>query len=817
MPPFIGRTKSGIPSPSTSPTIPFTKVPFANVSVVAKEDAFIIPVEEVFLYATLPVPKSGFPSPSRSVINVALTFGTDRNANEPELITPEVLTKWDKYDGINGTIESSCIYNKTIFLGTDKGLEHYAPDKNRFEHTEITLPVWDMCVTKNKLLIASDGLYVYDGIKYHYALETSVVYKVLVDKKDSNLLYIGGDNFIIKGILEGNKITILEEYETKGEVRSILQKNKIIYFSVNGFGIMALDAANKQIKNYTEKDGLPSLQDNVLFEYNSKIHIGTAKGIYTFNDATQKFLRNDAYNHYSEDYQIAKPTVVYDKIFYQVTGGKNEAYKIDEIASSRFFNNKLINDNNVLKRIKDVNAKHFYHSGNLVYISTNDGLFSYDLSYNKKPQPFITLISSVIFKDTTIYQNLADISNYNPTLEYTDNRIEFKLAATNYIDKEEMEFSYYIATNEKPIDKWVKNNTASFSNLTEGQYVFHAKSRDILGNEGKEISFVFTILPPWYRTIWAYIFYVFSFIALIIVIIKLYTRTLKERNIVLEQTITLRTKTIVEQKHELEHKNKEIVDSINYAQRIQKALLASDTLLNTNLKDYFVFFKPKDIVSGDFYWGTELNNNTFALVTADSTGHGVPGAIMSMLNISCLNEAVESQKLTNASDILNYTRSKIIKHLSNDGSEDGGKDGMDCSLIIFDPLNKQLHIAAANNPVWIIRKQVTDVHEAPVYELIEIKPDKMPVGKSDRQNQSFTLHTIELQQGDTIYTLTDGFPDQFGGPNGKKFMSKKLKELLLNNVHLPIHQQKELLDLTFKNWAGDLEQVDDVCVIGVRI
>ena len=286
--------------------------------------------------------------------------------------------------------------------------------------------------------------------------------------------------------------------------------------------------------------------------------------------------------------------------------------------------------------------------------------------------------------------------------------------------------------------------------------------------------------------------------------------TQKQKHIIeLKEKETQLQKSIIEEKH------KEITDSINYAERIQRSFLATKELLDENLSSprggaeggggYFVFFKPKDVVSGDFYWSAKLSNGNFALATADSTGHGVPGAIMSLLNVTSLEKAIEHY--TNPADILNHTRQTIIERLKKDGSEEGGKDGMDCSLLVFDFSTNHLLIAAANNPVWIIRNN----------ELIEIKPDKMPVGKSDKQDQSFTTHTIELQKGDTIYTLTDGFPDQFGGDKGKKFMSKKLKELLLANVHLPIAQQKELLDSTFKNWVGDLEQVDDVTVIGIKV
>lgn len=277
--------------------------------------------------------------------------------------------------------------------------------------------------------------------------------------------------------------------------------------------------------------------------------------------------------------------------------------------------------------------------------------------------------------------------------------------------------------------------------------------------------------------------------------------------------ITQKQKAIIElkerethiQKEIIEEKHKEITDSINYAERIQRSFLATTDLLDDNLCNYFVFFKPKDIVSGDFYWASSLLNGNFALVTADSTGHGVPGAIMSLLNITSIEKAIETT--SSPAQILNLTRQTIINRLKKDGSASGGKDGMDCSLISFNKDKSKLDIAAANNPIWIIRNN----------ELIDIKPDKMPVGKHDRDTDSFTEQEIDLQKGDVVYTLTDGFPDQFGGEKGKKFMSKKLKELLLINSRLPMEEQKQLLEQTFSEWVGDLEQVDDVTLIGVRV
>lgn len=271
--------------------------------------------------------------------------------------------------------------------------------------------------------------------------------------------------------------------------------------------------------------------------------------------------------------------------------------------------------------------------------------------------------------------------------------------------------------------------------------------------------------------------------------------------------IISRQKELVEEKSlQIEEKQKEIIDSINYAQRIQRSLLASETLLLENLRDYFILFKPKDIVSGDFYWAKKLSNGDFALVTADSTGHGVPGAIMSMLNIACLNEAT-GKDFNRPDEILFETRRLVIEHLKNDGSKEGGKDGMDCSLICLNDKRETLSYAAANNPVW----HISD------HTLTELLPDKMPVGKHDKDQQPFNCRTIPVKKGDMIYTLTDGFPDQFGGPKGKKFMYKPLKELLISISQKPVDEQKTLLANQLEAWKGLLDQVDDICIIGIRV
>jgi tetratricopeptide (TPR) repeat protein/serine phosphatase RsbU (regulator of sigma subunit) len=284
------------------------------------------------------------------------------------------------------------------------------------------------------------------------------------------------------------------------------------------------------------------------------------------------------------------------------------------------------------------------------------------------------------------------------------------------------------------------------------------------------------------------------------------------------------------QKEVIEEKNKEILDSIHYAKRIQGALLASDSLLKKNLPEFFVLYKPKDIVSGDFYWASEVGqknqdtrtmvldvgknvskndnaNSLFLLATCDCTGHGVPGAFMSLLNISKLNETVIERKISQPDLILNQVRDEIIKALNPDGADKNAKDGMDAVLCAFNFNSMKLQFAAANNPLILVRHN----------ELLEYKADKFPVGMHQGEHKPFTLQTIDLQKGDCIYTFTDGFSDQFGGDKGKKLMSKNFKNILLTESQFPFEKQKEDLNILFEKWRGSHEQIDDVLVIGVRV
>lgn len=291
---------------------------------------------------------------------------------------------------------------------------------------------------------------------------------------------------------------------------------------------------------------------------------------------------------------------------------------------------------------------------------------------------------------------------------------------------------------------------------------------------------------------------------LLILAILLYNRfRLKQKS---NNELQEKNLAIQKQKNELAEKNKEITDSIQYAKKIQTALLASDELFENNFEDYFILYKPKDIVAGDFYWA-QIIGSKILVMTADCTGHGVPGAFMSLLGVSFLNEITIEKGIVQPNIVFDALRNNIIKALNASNKNADTKDGMDAVLCSFDKTTFQMEFAGANNPVWLIRGN----------ELMEFKPDKMPIGKNYGDEKPFTLFKTELQKGDIVYTLTDGFGDQFGGEKGKKFKDKQLKETLMKIKDLNLCDQKSHLENMIEEWRGSLEQVDDILLIAVKI
>lgn len=263
----------------------------------------------------------------------------------------------------------------------------------------------------------------------------------------------------------------------------------------------------------------------------------------------------------------------------------------------------------------------------------------------------------------------------------------------------------------------------------------------------------------------------------------------------------------IKKQHDLVRKQKtKIEDSILYAKRIQSAVLPPNRFIQHLLSDHFIFYKPRDIVSGDFYWTKQIDNRIF-IAAADCTGHGVPGALMSMLGITFLNEIVNKNPNIHANEILNELRVHIISSLRQTGGSGESRDGLDIALCIIDHENRSLEYAGANNPMYLIRNG----------EFTETKADRMPIGIHRRAKESFENHSITLEKGDLIYIFSDGYIDQFGGENGRKFLAANFKKLLIDNSDKFLSDQKVVLENAFNEWKGDRKQLDDILVIGFKI
>jgi len=263
---------------------------------------------------------------------------------------------------------------------------------------------------------------------------------------------------------------------------------------------------------------------------------------------------------------------------------------------------------------------------------------------------------------------------------------------------------------------------------------------------------------------------------------------------------------VTEHRDQIVKQKKDIIDSITYARQIQLALLPTRQQLEENLPEHFVFYRPKDIVSGDFYWSKNIGQ-TIYLTVADCTGHGVPGAFMSLLGITLLNEIVGQNTISSPAQILNELRIRVKNALKQNEKEVVTRDGMDIAMVAINLQTKTIQFAGAYNPLILIRKG----------EIVEIKGDRMPIGIHIKEQDSFTNHTFELISDDIFYLYSDGFADQSGGDSGKKFMSKNLKQLLATAATHPIAEQLSILDNTLTSWMANTSQVDDITILGFKV
>ncbi len=438
-----------------------------------------------------------------------------------------------------------------------------------------------------------------------------------------------------------------------------------------------------------------------------------------------------------------------------------------------------------------------------IIFGTNNGILRYDASKDipNQYEPILNFTKLAI--SDSIYQIKDRI-----ILPYGDYKLEFYFRGISLKDPTGVQYQYILEGLESEWSNSTTENFARFNHLSPGKYVFKIKCFNSDGIGGETIKFIeIEIKKPFWQTWWFYFIIFFILIFTVRVIITRRERILRENQVKLQKALDERTKEVVEQKELLEIKNKDITDSILYAKNIQNAMLPPKGALNKHFSDAYVYYKPRDIVSGDFYF-VERFGSKIIVAVADCTGHGVPGAFMSLIGSTLIKDAAKMRDVNTPLELLSVLDHELNIILNKKIENAGIPDGMDISIIDFDVVTKELRFASANRPMFLCVNK----------ELIEVRGNRRSIGDVIERNRTeFTQQSFQLSEGDIIYLFSDGITDQFGGPSAKKIKRKGLGDHLKSTCHLPIAEQRELLKEFINNWKGDHDQLDDMIMLAIQI
>lgn len=707
--------------------------------------------------------------------------------------------------------------NNELFIGTNSGLNLFNPFTNEISLVDLKLSnpypkITGITSDENGNVYVGtmgDGMIVLDNsnkFKESFDKYTGMYSVHITDMFYNNgvvwMSVIGGYckfNISEKKFRTTNSLDGVVDPAINGLV---LDKNQVLWLSSDGQGVIKFE--NEKHTFFKYESGLENLYlSSITVDSKNKIWVGSkGSGVYCFKD--NSFININTGDGLISDYVTSVYCDKNDDLWIGTNKGVSR-YNIEKAIVTNYD----FSDGFTGVEVKD-NAIKADIDGN-IWIGSIKGLFKYDPSkdQNKNSAPRLLLNNFKIFlRDTLMEEGLS--------LHYSQNHITFDFSGITYGNSKGVTFKHRLNGLSDFWSEKTTQNFTTFSNLLPGKYTLEliAYNSNGIASE-KPLTFSFTIRPPFWQTWWFITTCVITLIVSIYVFIRWRIRALEQTKIMLEKMVDERTAELNEEKLKVEEqneiiaeKNKDITDSIIYAKRIQEAILPDPAVMNRYLPENFVIFYPRDIVSGDFYWFNKTVDDKLVILGGDCTGHGVPGAFMTMIGNTALNEIVMEKKITKADAILDELHN-MVKHLlkQKEGSDTKSYDGMDVAVCVVDKKRKIVEYAGAGRPLMYMNGS----------ELNEVKPDKMSINSTAHDEVKFTLNEVPYENDTTFYLFSDGITDQFGGEKGKKFLTKKVKDLIEEIGQKPMPEQKEIFAKAINDWKIGYEQVDDQLLIGFRV
>ena len=731
------------------------------------------------------------------------------------------LSYMDRQNGFEGNVQAMIRFKGDLYVGTSYGLfKELNTDKKkkRFINTEaVNNQVWDFTVADEKLYVATSGGILETSNGVDFRLITLENTNAIYFDEEQNLFFHAGSHGISVSDKNFNTVWYNEgSYSRFLGIEKDPKYENTIWLGTANTGIFRIKTLGEefQLDQYYEPDGIPD--DNLIIPINWKgeLVFGTSQGISGFVTEDEMVveledsLKDDpAYYRGMFTDEYFHDSLVKGQILLIQANEDRTWYSIEhELGYFDYQLNQFITTPFKSIDFGRMNSMYLEDDGTL-WAGYDDGVVRYKKNNRKMYElPFNALIRKVVVNgDSTIFYGVRNenTSAIGQDLAYKEGSLEFYFAATYFEDAHKNLYSHLLEGHDDEWSSWSSKTETNYTHLDEGTYTFKVRAKNIYGQISEIDEFTFTINPPWYRTGWAYTLYVVAFILVLFIGVRISSIRLKKKNQWLEGVVEERTKEVQDKNKVLQEQKKEIEDSINYAQRIQHAILPLENEMKKWIPQAFVLFRPKDIVSGDFYWFMEKDGKLI-FICADCTGHGVPGAFMSMIGSDRLNIIVGERRITSPAQILSELNRAIKTSLKQDGQKDSTKDGMDAAICTIDIKSNTLKYAGANRPLWIVKDN----------EISEIKATKVAVAGFTDDDQVYEEHEMELEKGVRFYMSTDGYADQFGGEFEKKFKVKNMKSLILKIQAQSFEEQRNAMESEIIDWMGAVEQIDDICVVG---